>query len=175
MAIPSIIEPPVYDPPLTDHGDGQRHSHAWTDFYQRITDSIYTIQTTTHNGATDGSDALPGVIGEYLTASGSVGLSNSVVTAVASMTLTPGDWDVSGGVTFTITTAASNRYGVGIDGALSNEIIATIPTGSGIWRLGAVTVRRNISVNTAVSLSALAGFVSGVVSVSGVISARRMR
>jgi hypothetical protein len=170
-ANPRSLEPPFYDPVLSEHKDGQQFSHAWTDYQQRVADKLQVLD----QGVVDGSDAEAGDVGEYLSASGSVGMPANAVTTVATLTLTPGDWDVSGGVTFAITTAASSRYGVGIDGVLSTEMVATIPTGSGTWRLAAAPVRRNVSVGTAVTLSALAGFSSGSVAASGTLSARRMR
>ena len=172
---PRRIEPPVFDPPLVElDGGGQRHSQAWTEHNQQVADLLNSL--VSRRGVTDGSDAAAGTVGEVLEASGSgVTLSSGAVTTVAMLTLTPGDWDVSGGVTFNISGAASNHYGVGIDGALSNEIIATIPTGTGTWRLVPASVRRNVAADTAVTLSALAVFSSGAVTADGTLSARRAR
>jgi hypothetical protein len=149
------------------------HTQPWIDYHQNVADRLGDVQMRA--GVTDGSDAAAGDIGEYLTASGSVALGSGAVTTVATLTLTPGDWDIWGGVTFNISGAASNHYGAGIDGALTNEMVATIPTGTGTWRLAAAPVRRNVSAGAAVTLSALAGFSSGSVAASGTISARRMR
>jgi hypothetical protein len=171
---PRIVEPPFYDPPLVDNPSGQQHSQAWTEYHQSVSDLLTALRA--NSGVTDGSDAAAGQVGEYMTASGSVPLANNTVTTVATLNLTAGDWEVSGGVTFTISGAASTHYAAGIDGTFGSEIIATIPTGSGTWRLSAgAPVRRNVTAATAVHLSAFAGFTSGAVSAAGTLQARRVR
>jgi len=168
------LDPPFFEPPIVDVATGQQHSHAWTDYHQQIADHINTIVAGA--GITDGSDAPAGNVGEVLTASGSgVALSSGGVATVATLTLTPGDWDVTGGVVFNISGAASSHYAAGIDGVFGTEIIATIPSGSGVWRLQAGTVRRNVTASTAVVLSAAVFFSSGAVSADGTLRARRMR
>ena len=171
---PKLVEPPVFDSPLvTLESGGQQHSQAWTEHNQQVADAINSL--VSRRGVTDGSDAAAGTVGEVLTASGSgVTLSSGAVTTVATITLTAGDWEVSGGVTFNISGATSNHYGVGLDN-LSTEIIATIPAGTGIWRLVPMTVRRNVTASTAVNLVAVAFFASGGVTADGAISARRVR
>ena len=171
---PRVIEPPVFDPPMVElDGGGQRHSQAWTEHNQQVADTLNDL--VSRRGVTDGSDAAAGTVGEVMTASGSgVALGSGAVTPVIALTLTAGDWDVSGWVLFNITSAASSQYGVGIDD-LSTQIIATIPTGTGTWRLAAAPVRRNVTAGTTVNLVAMAAFTSGSVSASGVITARRAR
>lgn len=175
--IKAVTEPPTNHAPITEYETGQQHSTEWTEYFQSLNDKVNELVSAanTMTGVTDGSDAAAGVVGEYMTASGSVGLSNNALATVTSLTLTAGDWQVTGFVTFTLTSAASNHYVVTIDGEPGTEIIATIPSGSGTWRLQAGTVRRNVTTNTAVSLLALAGFTSGSVSAAGTINARRMR
>ena len=172
---PRRIEPPVFDPPLVElDGGGQRHSQAWTEHNQQIADLLNSLVVSSR-AVTDGSEAAAGTVGEVLTASASsVALGSGAVTTVTTVTLTAGDWEVSGGVTFNISGAASSHYGVGLDN-LSTEIIATIPTGTGIWRLVPMTVRRNVTASTPVNLVAVAFFASGGVTADGVISARRVR
>ena len=178
------LEHPVGDPPIIDGGN--QHSKSWTAYFQSVNDQVAGLNDevaglTTQlgsvgQGVTDGSDAAAGMVGEYLTASGSgVGLTNNVMTTVATLNLTAGDWNVYGGVTFNITSAASSHYGAGVD-TLGQTMIATIPTGSGTWMLSAgAPVRRNVTAPTMVNLVAQAGFTSGSVSADGTISARRMR
>lgn len=170
LQAPRRVDPPMNDPPHTDQG---RPTRAWASWYEQMADKL--AETERRLGVIDGSDAPAGQIGEYLTAGGSTGLSSNVLATVASLSLTAGDWDVRGEVVFHIAGAASSHYAAGIDGVIHTEIIATIPTGSGTWALGAGTVRRNVTATTAVTLSALAGFTSGTVTADGVISARRMR
>lgn len=48
-------------------------------------------------GVVDGSAAVAGEIGEYLEATANVsGISNGVPTNITSLSLTPGDWEISG-------------------------------------------------------------------------------
>ena len=172
---PKLVEPPVFDSPLVNlEGGGQQHSQAWTEHNQQVADLLNSLVVSSH-AVTDGSEAAAGTVGEVMTASASaVTLGSGAVTTVTTVTLTAGDWEVSGGVTFNISGAASNHYGVGLDN-LSTEIIATIPTGSGTWRLTPMQVRRNVTASTAVNLVAVAFFASGGVTADGTISARRVR
>lgn len=151
-------------------------SDIWEAHFQSLTDTINNMVNTDLKGVTDGSEATAGDVGEYLTETGSASLTTNVTVTVATLTLTAGDWDVTGGVTFTITSAASSLYAAGFDGAFGQAIAATIPTGSGTWVLSAGgPVRRNVSASTDVTLVAMARFTSGSVSAAGTISARRMR
>jgi hypothetical protein len=164
----------VHDEPVVQYESGQQHSRAWTDYFQTMTDKINEIASRV-NAVTDGSDAAAGAVGEFMTASNTVALSNNVTASVASVTLTAGDWHVWGFVTFTLTSTTSNHYAVGIDGTLTTNILATIPSGSGSWGLPTAMVRLNLTTSTAVHVDALAGFSAGTVSATGTISARRMR
>jgi hypothetical protein len=169
--VPTIPRPPANDPPLL--GDGQ-HSAAWAQYFQTVSDRLATLAAGKH-GVTDGSDSAVGDIGEYLSASAAgVGLANNALTNVVALTLTAGDWDVSANVTFHLSSAASSHYGAGID-SLSQEIFATIPTGTATWRLAAAPVRRNVTASTVVHAVAIATFTAGGVAADGFIQARRVR
>jgi hypothetical protein len=170
----SLVEPPVNDAPIVEYDAGQQHSRAWTDYFQSVTDQVNRLVAKV-TGVTDGSDAAAGQVGEFMTASGTVSLTNNVTASVASMTLTAGDWHVWGFVTFTLTSATSNHYAVGIDGTLTTNILATIPSGSGSWGLPTAMVRLNLTTSSLVHVDALAGFSAGTVSATGTINARRMR
>jgi hypothetical protein len=52
-------------------------------------------------GVTDGSDAAAGIIGEFMSASGSGGLTSAAPADRATLTLTAGDWDVARSATIT--------------------------------------------------------------------------
>lgn len=171
---PAILQPPANEVPVTADGT---HTPAWKDYYQAVADRLGSLPAAVRKGATDGSDAAAGDIGEYLTASGSgVPLTNNVQATVATLNLTPGDWDVSGGVTFHLTSVTATAYGAGID-ALGQLVVGNATTtASGLWLLGAgPAVRRNVTAATAVHLIARAGFSAGTVLADGVISARRVR
>jgi hypothetical protein len=170
--VPTIPRPPANDPPLL--GDGQQHSESWSQYFQTVSDRLATLAAGKH-GVTDGSDSAVGDIGEYLSATASgVGLATNVQANVVALTLTAGDWDVSANVTFHLSSAASTHYGAGID-ALSQEIFATIPTGTATWRLAAAPVRRNVTASTVVHAVAIATFSAGGVNADGFIQARRAR
>jgi hypothetical protein len=177
MADPvKLVDPPVTSPPLTSIGSGQQQfSQAWTEHNQNVADKINGMVDTVTTGVIDGSDAAAGHLGEYLSASASgVGLATNVQANVVALTLTAGDWDVSANVTFHLSSAASTHYGAGID-SLSQEIFATIPTGSATWRLAAAPVRRNVTASTVVNAVAIATFTAGGVNADAFIQARRVR
>jgi len=176
-------------------GNDGLNGAAWREHHQEVADRIadqateLTDQQTqltgqgarittleAKRGVTDGSDAAPGQIGEYLTASGSgISLTSNTTATVATLTLTAGDWEIYGGVTFHLSGATTTHYAAGLDGTFGTEIIATVPAGSGVWQLQAGTVRRNVTGTTAVLLQGLCGFSAGSVSADGTIRARRMR
>jgi hypothetical protein len=170
------VDPPVTVPPLISIASGeQQFSQAWTEHNQNIADQVNKLLV--NMGITDGSDAAAGQVGEYLTASGAgVGLANNVLVTVATLNLTAGDWDVSGGVTFHLTGVTATAYGAGID-ALGQLIVGNATTtASGLWLLSAgAPVRRNVTAATAVNLVARAGFSAGTIAADGVVQARRVR
>lgn len=80
-------------------------------------------------GVTDGSDAPGGSVGEYLSATASgVAISNvAVATAIASLSLTAGDWDVQATVIFsTIGTGINN-----IQAFVNNAVAQPVATAGG--------------------------------------------
>lgn len=172
---PVVPLPPANEAPIGEKG---QHSQAWGEFFQKNSDLLNELtkgMRLVGIGITDGSDADPGHIGEVLTASGSVSLSAFSMATVATLSLTAGDWDVVGQVTFNITGSTASRFGVGFDGGFTTQMIVTVPTGSGVWQLSGGPVRRNVTATTSVALSALCGFSGGAVSADGFVRARRMR
>jgi len=167
---PRTVEPPFYDPPIADYASGAKHSQAWTEYHQAVADRLGTIEA----GVTDGSNAQPGDVGEYMTATGSaVGLVNAVVTNLASLALTPGDWDVSGSVTFNASAGTHSFFGVGIS-TIDNGSFATYPTGAFTQTMPTTVHRFNVSAGTTVWVVGQAAF-TGTVFATGTINARRMR
>lgn len=178
------IQPPAADPPVTDNG---QHSTAWTQFFQSVADKLTSILAG--QGVTDGSDAAAGAIGEYISANaaaGTAGLAFGIPTNVASISLTAGDWDVSGLVHFTA--GAAN---LAVISAWVNDVSAASPALSsggyaslqhatnGFYSTGTVlgvTYRRFSSASSkTIYLGAQATFASGTASAGGFISARRVR
>jgi hypothetical protein len=171
-----VVDPPVTVPPIISTGPQQQFSQSWTEHNQNVADQVNGLLAREGRGVTDGSDAAAGQIGEYLVATASgVALATNVQATVVSLPLTAGDWDVTGDVAFHITGATSSHYGAGVD-AIAQEIIATIPTGSGTWRLGSgAPVRHSLSAPGTALLVAIATFSAGTVAADGVIQARRIR
>jgi hypothetical protein len=148
--------------------------------------------TASLKGATDGSDAVPGNVGEFLAASNTAGvpLTSAVTANVVTLNLTPGDWQVSGVVVFTPNTTGPNAIIGGI-----NTVSATLPTDvqvlagactlSQIWSssmtsnkqqiLPLAMCRISVAAATPVYLMAQSSFGGGSVVATGRIIARRMR
>jgi len=130
-----------------------------------------------------GFNAL-GSIGEYRSATvgGGVSLTNIVAANIASISLPPGDWDVSGVVQFTpaastvmtgqfvsINTVSATTAGLGA----TTSIIGNVPAGSGSTQTPSPVVRISVLVTTTVYLVAVAAFSVSTLTAGGVIRARR--
>ena len=168
---PHKLEPPIGEAPL-DPATGA-HSQVWTDFYQGLADRLLKLNAA--SGVVDGSDAVAGQIGEYMTASASgVGLTNNVPANVVSLDLTAGDWDVAGNAQISSPGGTRNIFGAGLDG-IDTMIAATFPTtGTTVNGINAALRRYNVTATTTVWLQAMGSF-SGSATASGTIRARRMR
>jgi hypothetical protein len=171
-----VVDPPVTVPPIISTGAQQQFSQSWTEHNQNVADQVNGLLAREGRGVTDGSDAAAGQIGEYLVATASgVALATNTQATVVSLPLTAGDWDVTGDVAFHITAGTATRFGAGVD-AIAMDITATIPTGSGTWRLGSgAPVRHSLSAPGTAQLVAIATFSAGTVAADGVIQARRVR
>ena len=95
-----LVSPPALHAPIAGALQ-QQFSQPWAAFHQQVSDLLNQLAATSGVGVTDGSEAQPGQIGEYMTMTGTAtGLANNVMAPVASLDLTAGDWDVSGNVQF---------------------------------------------------------------------------
>lgn len=138
-------------------------------------------------GVTNASGATTGYYGEVLSgkiASGSAqALQTTVATNVTSLSLSAGDWDVSGNINFTGTASTITATSGGI-----TTTSVTVPTDgtevfSGvvttlITETDSITIPRkqiNVSSTTTVYLVGKCTFSAGSVSAFGSITARRMR
>lgn len=135
-------------------------------------------------GVTDGSNASTGQIGEYITSGvqATVSMTTSVVKNVATITLTAGDWDVSGICGFgpasttqvaalvtAITTTSATAPGVGL------QVQSNIPQ-TGSYLSFALPPRRvSVSVSTPVYLIANAVYNTSTLTVDCQLNARRVR
>ncbi len=168
---PTRLVPPAQVSPLDDIGN---HSRPWADYHQSVADQLTALPAQMRKGVTDGSDAQAGDIGEYLTASASVPLTNNTLANVVSISLTAGDWDVSGNVAFAAGSGPHFFFGAGID-VLDTFTSATFPSAALNMAISTATHRRNVTGATTVWVVAEAGFTGGTVTASGTIRARRAR
>lgn len=139
-------------------------------------------------GVTDGSSAAPGVIGEVITAKPSaiVPLTSTVVTQIAVLNLTPGDWDVRATVNVSASAAVlssiATNFGVASGAGVSNP-----PFNGAVGSIGGPSftsaymilppVQLSFNVTTPIYLNAQGTFASGTAQANTVswIQARRMR
>lgn len=169
---PKTVDPPFYDPVLVSNSGGQQqHSQAWTEYHQAVADQLADV----HTGVTDGSDAATGQVGEYLSAAGgSVTLTSTVTATAVSLSLTAGDWDVSGAVAFVAApTTVPQGFAWGFN-APERSLVATFPAGAS-QNVEIGPRRVNVTATTAVQLSVVAFFTTSTMSAQGSISARRIR
>lgn len=136
------------------------------------------VGTTTNNNANAGS------VGEYVTNTATgVAMTSPNAANVTSISLTAGDWDVSGSVQFNAaattvqtTAVASISTTSATAGPLGNNarIQATFAT-SGTQSLNTPVVRLSLASTTTVFLVAAATFSTSTLSCDGLIRARRVR
>ena len=172
-----LVDPPNAHAPMADSpGTQQQFSQPWAAYNQQVSDLLNQLAATSGVGVTDGSEAQPGQIGEYMTMTGTAtGLANNAMTPVASLDLTAGDWDVSGNVQFSSGGTGSHLgYYVGIDD-LDTYVVATFPTSAIVQGLTTAARRYNIATGETVELMAQASFGGGTMTATGTIRARRAR
>jgi hypothetical protein len=143
-------------------------------------------------GITNASNPTAGYVGEFLTATNSTVVSIAVQNQfynLTSLVLTPGDWDVWGGITFIPTTTTNFTQLIGAIHTVSanwntNVPIgnfrlvqpATVPGNVGFTSIIQISpVRYNVSANTTIFLNAQASFSASNFTAQGTINARRMR
>ncbi len=170
-------------------------SNVMTGSVAGVAISSWTTTGFSAKGTTTNDDAPAGWIGQYLSSACTTSLTvrNSAqyydVCYSATLTLTPGDWDVNGTCFFLRNGATYTGTGVecGIGTATGNDASGIInadtnslqdnATGTG-WSdviLVTPTVRKSVSVNTTIFLKGYPGTFTGSPTSRGRISARRMR
>lgn len=139
--------------------------------------------TPTMSGITGGTNSAAGYVGEYISATASsVALTTATTVNATSISLTAGDWDVSGGFSITDTSSNMNNgvcgwsttsatFGpngtyaqVGGSSLALNSYSNSVPMG-----------RLNLTSTTTVYMVCEAIFSSGTVNAGGIIQARRVR
>lgn len=135
-------------------------------------------------GTTLADNATAGSVGEYITAtSSSTGITTTTVTNITSISLTAGDWDVTGniyflagtGVTITIVIAGISTTTAALPAIplFSQDSITTAANGAAT--LIAPVTRINVASTTTVFLVGETIFTGGTVTTQGIIRARRVR
>lgn len=137
------------------------------------------VGTTTNNNANAGS------VGEYVSAitGSTVPLTTTTAANVISISLTAGDWDVSGtiqflpaGTTAVGTFASSISTTTATRGAYQNETLLIFTAGVGSpQQIPTPIVRVSVASTTTVYLIAYAGFTTSTMTANGQIRARRVR
>lgn len=138
-------------------------------------------------GTAAADSAQAGSIGEYPTPTNLTGVSltSSVASNCASISLTAGDWDVSGVVTYipagttvqtnaltSINTVSATRPGV--IGAETTIQVSGFPAGLSQTQI-TPTVRESLSATTTVFLVCVGSFTTSTMTANGFIRARRVR
>lgn len=151
---------------------------------------VYTQDNITTTALTPGQipgtatndNALAGNVGELITATAGIALSNGVAANVTSISLTAGDWYVWGNASFVPSVNAADIFTCGI-----NTVSATLPAspqfsqvftttvGANAATVPAVPQRISIGGTTTVYLVIEANFASGTCSGTGTLSAERRR
>lgn len=132
-------------------------------------------------GVTDASDAAAGKVGQLLSATASnVALTNATAINVVSLTLTPGDWDVTGAVNLRPSGGTVTQFIAGmVTTSASSPVFPNriVDSGSftGVEEYALPTVRYSVSANTTIYLVVSAGFTSGTATSDGLLRARRVR
>jgi len=141
-------------------------------------------------GVTDGSDATTGYVGEYLsspvTLAAGVALTTATSANIATIAITPGDWDFSGVSNFSSTGASTGSYGfvsvisltsATTMGTTGNEVYnsAIYWSPPGTHALTLPTTRISTTTNATVYLVGRATFSSGTFKGWGSLSGRRVR
>ena len=177
------LNPPHEVPQLNADG---RNTLAWQQHDQDVADRLATL--TANMGITDGSDTVPGQVGEVISSvvlgSSPISIAGSTNTDITSIILSPGDWDAAGTMYF----EGSSKGGSAELRAWVNDVPVTQPmdghggiaisstSSANLINQLSIPVRRyNITMNTTVHLGAYAAISSGTMLVAGFIRARRMR
>jgi hypothetical protein len=150
--------------------------------------AVYSVPTSAAvKGTTTNDNAAAGYLGEYVEsviASGSaVSLSNATAANIASISLTAGDWDVTGVLDFVLTGATSTDYKAGVsatsatfggqDSFVNFPFLTTLL--SDTLGLMLPAVRFSLTTTTTAFLVAQATFSAGTTAGYGTIRARRVR
>jgi hypothetical protein len=197
--------PPVWEKPWDDAKKYGSNWKRWFLAVQTVLSGLLTavatlqanpITATTvtvnapQQGVTDGSDASPGTVGEIITgtSTGNTAASNLTQTgttvAVMSITLTPGDWDLTGvlgiasvGTTMSYVLQGGASVNAGaLDGLGSSITLAVNLAQQSVDMITALpVVRYSLTVATTIYLVVLLVSSINTLSAYGTLRARRIR
>ena len=180
IATTAFVEGELASPPTAGFGSTTARPVAATTITASST--ITPSQTAGIVGTTTNNNANTGSVGEFVTAtSSSTSISTATPTNIISISLTAGDWDVSGTACVT-PTATVSQWVLGI-----STTSASIPAAPNITSMNAVSntgaayclpvmpIRESISSTTTIYLVGQTLFSSGTATTIGVIRARRIR
>jgi hypothetical protein len=165
----------------------ERASHEGTPEDILIAAALAALEGTAAN-----DNAAAGQIGEVISSQvlegSAVALTTSVVANITSISLTPGDWDVRGHVSFVsaATTSVTRVIGgisettaardvVGMNTETGSVFAAVVPGAINAFKLPVGPTRKSLATTTTIYLVALGTFTVDTMSAYGSIVARRMR
>lgn len=140
-----------------------------------------TITTPTITGVTNASSAAAGSVGQLSTNTTSgTSLANGTPANCTSVSLSAGDWDVSGSVQYIPSSATITLAAAGISttsatlGAVGSITFLQGVSSPGAMHVASPVFQVNVSSTTTVFLVGQANFASGTVTCNGFVRARRM-
>lgn len=173
-----LLPPVPYGTPVT--GAGGKLSVPWTGFFKQLSGGLLNIRGTDSNDL-----ASAGYVGEYISANsaGPAVASTGALANIASIPLTPGDWDVDGvaavnlsGFTLTALVGAISTSSAATDSTNQGGISKLVPGASSNYvstGLRRISLAANATVYLVGSVSYSGG--SGSWSADSIIRARRVR
>lgn len=170
------VSPPANEAPLALDG---AHTQAWAAYHQSVADTLDGVQT----GTATNDDAMAGQIGEYISGTGTgVAMSNGTAANIATISLTAGDWEVVGNVTFT-PAALTHPAALGAScsstsatfGAIATLIQTTFAVGGPASFSAGCPVRFSLAATTTIYLVGVAFFTTAGMTAAGFIAGRRPR
>jgi hypothetical protein len=167
--------------PVFRHKDGKVDQE-----FEQVYQDLRSVKPK--RGVTDGSDATAGFVGEY-TSSTTATYANCAATTqygnVVSMSLTAGDWDLTGQIQFTLNGATANADFIVAVSTFSGNTTTDHVAGKNFLNVatptaannsgGNVSHRLNLTSTQTVYLKGRAGYSAGTPQMLGTLFARRVR
>ena len=155
-----------------------------------IPTTITSLSSSVIQGVTDGSNASAGIVGQIIqsTPATAVSIATGATVTGATITLTAGDWDIDGSVTFnfsatTVTANTTIAAGISTTAALvaDQQQLFLLPayttaTATPAFAISVPVIRQNVSSSTSVNIVVKApSFTAGTITYTAFIKARRIR